>query len=75
MDARDQRALVTGNRSEAVEEVPARPREENPVESDNEESAILEERDQFPLRIHIPDARGRSDPPAAEVLAAIDSGM
>jgi len=70
MDARGQRALARKNRREAVEEVPAAPREENPVESDTEESEILEEREQVPLRIRI-----RVGPPAAEVPAAIDPGM
>ena len=43
MDARGQRALARRNSRDAVEEVPAAPREENPVESDTEESDILEE--------------------------------
>jgi len=42
-------------------------REENPVESDTEDSEILEEWEQVPLRIRIPDARGRVGTPAAEV--------
>ena len=67
--------LWPGNRREAVEEVPAGPREENQVESDTEEEDILEERHQVPLRIRIPGARSRGGPPAAEVPAAIDSGM
>ena len=74
INARSQRALARRNRYEAVEEVPAEPREENPAESDTEED-ILEEQDQVPLHILIPDARGRGGPPAAEVPAAIDPGM
>ena len=45
------------------------------MESDTEESDILEERDQVPLHIRIPGARGRGGPPAAEVPAAIDPRM
>ena len=47
MDARGQRALARRNRHEAIEEVPAAPREENPVELDTEESDILEERELY----------------------------
>ena len=54
MDARGQRALARSNRHEAVDKVPAGPREENPVESDTEEEDNPEERDQVPLRIRIP---------------------
>ena len=80
MDARGKRALARRNRRDAVEEVSAAPREDNPVESDTEESEILDEREQVPLRIRIPGARGRVGPPAAEVPAAevpaaIDPGM
>ena len=45
---------------DAVEKVSAGPREKNSVESDTEESDILEERDQVPLRIRIPGARASS---------------
>jgi len=75
MDARGQRAFARRNRRDAVDEVPAAPREENPEESDTEESEILEEREQVSLRIRIPGARGRVGPPAAEILAAINPGM
>ena len=73
-NARGQRALARRNRRNAIE-VPAAPREENPVESDTEESDILKKREQVPLRIRIQGARGRADPPAAEVPAAIDPKM
>jgi len=43
MNARGQRAFARRYRREAVKEVPAGPREENPVESDTEEEDILEE--------------------------------
>jgi len=75
MDAIGQRALARRNRRDAVEEVPAAPREENPVESDTEESDILEQRDQVPLRIYISRARSRGRCPAVENPAAIDPGM
>ena len=48
MDARGQRALARRNRHDAVEEVPVAHRKENAMESDTEESDILEERDQVP---------------------------
>ena len=65
MNARGQRALARRNWREAVEKVPAGPREENPVESDTEDEDILEDRDQVPLRIRIPGAKGRGGPPVA----------
>ena len=75
MDARGQRALTRRNRREAVEEVPAASTEEIQVESDTEESEILEEREQVPLRVRIQGARGRVGPPSAEVPGVIDPGM
>jgi len=68
MNAKGQRDLARRNRREAVEEVSAGPREENPVESNTEEEDILEERE-VPLRVRILGARGRGGPPAAEVSA------
>jgi len=63
------------NRCESVEEVPTWPQEKIPVESDTEDEDILERRDEVPLRVRIPGARGRSGPPADEVHAAINSRM
>ena len=51
------------------------PREEEIVESDNEEEEILEERDAVPLRIRIASARARGGPLAAAMPARIDPGM
>ena len=51
------------------------PREEEIVKSDTEEEEILEERDVSPLRIRIPGARARGEPPAAAIPAPIDPGM
>ena len=45
------------------------------VESDTEEEEILEERYAIPLRIRIPGARDRSEPPAAEIRSILECGM
>ena len=75
MNAIGQRALARRNTRDAVEEVLAGPKEENPVESDTENEDILEERDHHPLRIRIPVARDRGGLPATEVPASIDPWM
>ena len=57
MGARGQHALTRKNRHQEAEEVHAVLREEDSVESDDEEEEILKEGDAAPVRIRIPGGR------------------